>query len=413
MGRTTRRGRCGEAFAAIKRATAISLAIFGLCSCAVEPPRPPATATAPAPAAPIASHLTLAPGRFSALPGWATDDPAQALPALLKSCRSLVQRMEDGIAGTASDWQPICRDAAAISPGDSAAARQFFESHFTPWRATDGVQSEGLFTGYYEIALHGSRRPDHRYSVPLYHRPADLISVDLGTFRPALKGQRIAGRVAGAHLVPYDDRAAIDAGSLDRRGLAFLWVDDAVDAFFLAVQGSGRVTLPDGAVVRVGYDDSNGRPYVSIGHVLAETGVPVEEISLSYLRQWIKDRPVAGRALMDRNPSYVFFKEMTGEGPMGSEGVALTPGRSLAVDPAFIPYGIPIWLDTSDPIETGGRLRRLLIAQDSGGAIKGPVRGDIFFGFGAAAERHAGVMRGRGGWWLLLPRTVQPSPGPS
>lgn len=380
--------------------------LASLAAC-VSPPRPTEAPTAVIAAPP---RLTLTSASFADLPGWQSDDPAQALPALLKSCRSIVLRSDIGIAGTARDWQPVCRAAAAIPPGDGTAARQFFETWFTPWRASNGDAPEGLFTGYYEIALRGSRQRDSRYTVPLYHHPADLISVDLGLFRPALKGQRIAGRIDGNRLEPYDDRVAIESGSLDRRGLEFLWVDDAVDAFFLAVQGSGRVTLPDGRVVRVGYDGSNGRPYVSIGRVLAETGVPVEQISLAYLRQWIASHPAEGRALMDRNPSYVFFREMTGDGPMGSEGVALTPGRSLAIDPAFIPYGVPIWLDTSDPIEPSGRLRRLLVAQDSGGAIKGPVRGDIFFGFGPDAERHAGEMKGRGSWWLLLPKTVQPPP---
>ena len=375
----------------------------------VAPPRPPAPPP-PSPAVTTTPHLTLSPAGFADLPGWPAGDPAQTLPALLKSCRALVQRSDNGIAGSAADWQTVCRDAALVPGGDSRAARRFFESAFTPWRASNGDQPEGLFTGYYEIALRGSRHRDGRYAVPLYHHPADLITVDLGQFRPALKGQRIAGRVAGSHLVPYVDRVAIEAGSLDRRGLEFLWIDDAVDAFFLAVQGSGRVTLPDGAVVRVGYDGSNGRPYVSIGHVLAQTGVPVDQISLAFLRQWIAAHPAEGRVLMDRNPSYVFFKEMTGDGPMGSEGVALTPGRSLAVDPAFIPYGVPVWLDTSDPIEASGRLQRLLVAQDTGGAIKGPVRGDIFFGFGPQAERHAGEMKGRGSWWLLLPKTVQVAP---
>ncbi len=380
------------------------LALMVSLAACVAPPRP----SPPIPTVPTPPHLSLAPASFADLPGWQSDDPAQALPALLKSCRARVLGSENDLAGGAGDWQPICRDAAAIAAGDSTAARRFFESAFTPWRASNGDEAEGLFTGYYEIALRGSRHPDSRYSVPLYHHPTDLISVDLGQFRPALKGQRIAGRIKGSHLVPYDDRIAIEGGSLDRHGLEFLWVDDAVDAFFLGVQGSGRVTLPDGRVVRVGYDGSNGRPYVSIGHVLAATGVPVDQISLAYLRQWIASHPAEGRALMDRNPSYVFFREMTGDGPMGSEGVVLTPGRSLAIDPAFIPYGVPVWLDTSDPIDPSGRLRRLLVAQDTGGAIKGPVRGDIFFGFGAEAERHAGEMKGRGSWWLLLPNGIHP-----
>ncbi len=382
---------------------------LSLADCAVSPaplhPLPPPIA---APIVQAPPHLSLSQSSFTDLPGWSDDDPALALPALLKSCHALVSASENAIAGDAMAWRPVCAAAADLPVGDRTAARRFFEAAFTPWHASNGGASDGLFTGYYEIALRGNRHPSSRYTVPLYHHPVDLISVDLGQFRATLKGQRIAGRIQGGHLIPYDDRAAIESGSLDRRGLEFLWVDDPIDAFFLAVQGSGRVTLPTGAVIRVGYDGSNGRPYVSIGHVLAQSGVPVDRISLAYLRQWIKDHPAEGQALMDRNPSYVFFKEMTGDGPLGSEGVALTPGRSLAVDPAFIPYGVPIWLDTSDPVNPSGRLQRLLVAQDTGGAIKGPVRGDIFFGFGPQAEHHAGEMKGRGTWWLLLPKSVQP-----
>jgi membrane-bound lytic murein transglycosylase A len=397
---------------ALRRVVPGILLVLGLvlASCAPAPRPQPSPPPAPGPATPPPPHLTLSKASFAELPGWVGDDPALAVPALLKSCRSLVAGSGSGIEGSAADWQPVCAAAAALPPGDANAARRFFETMFTPWHATNGDTAEGLFTGYYEIALRGSRRPGGRYTVPLYHRPADLVTADLGQFRPSLKGQRIAGRLKGSRLVSYDDRVAIEAGSLDHRGLEFLWVDDPVDAFFLGVQGSGRVTLPNGSVVRVGYDGSNGRPYVSIGHVLAETGVPVDQISLSFLRQWIREHPGEGQALMDRNPSYVFFREMLAEGPLGSEGVALTPGRSLAVDPAFIPYGVPIWLDTSDTVNAGSRLQRLMVAQDTGGAIRGPVRGDIFFGFGPDAERHAGGMKGRGEWWLLLPATVQPQP---
>ena len=366
---------------------------LALGGCAVAPPAPP--------------HLSLTPARFSDLPGWADDDPAQAIPALLRSCRDLTARGDGGgIGGGGTDWKPICAEAAALAPQDSAGARQFFERNFTPVHATNGDQDQGLFTGYYEIALRGSRTREGIYASPLYHRPPDLISVDLGRFRASLKGQRIAGRVVGEHLMPYPDRSAIEGGALDGKGLEFLWIDNPVDAFFLEIQGSGRVTLPDGQVVRVGYDGSNGQPYVSIGHILAETGIPVDQISLSFLRQWIAAHPEQGRALMNRNPSYVFFKEMAGDGPLGGEGVVLTPERSIAVDPAFIPYGLPVWIDTSDQLSPSGRLRRLMVAQDTGGAIKGPVRADIFFGFGPAAEQHAGSMRGQGDWWLLLPRSV-------
>jgi membrane-bound lytic murein transglycosylase A len=272
-----------------------------------------------------------------------------------------------------------------------------------PFRAADNGETEGLFTGYYEAELHGSLTRDDRFSVPLYRRPDDLVSVDLGQFRPSLKGQRVAGRVAGGRLVPYATRVQIEAGALAGRGLELAWVDDPVDAFFLAIQGSGRVILPDGQALRVGYDGENGQPYVTIGRVLASEGVPADQITMPFLRRWIVDHGPEGVALMDKNPSYIFFRELKGDGPLGAQGVALTPGRSAAVDRGFVPLGVPLWVDTTDPVDPSGRLRRLFVAQDVGGAIRGPVRADLFFGYGPDAANHAGLMKGRGSSWLLLP----------
>jgi membrane-bound lytic murein transglycosylase A len=358
------------------------------------------------PPKPVPDKLVLARADFSDLPGWSADDPSAALPALLKSCAVLLKGADDqpvGIAGQVRDWRAPCAEAAGLKPGDAAEARAFFERGFVPYRAANNSRTEGLFTGYYEAELHGALTPDARFKVPLYRRPPDLVSVDLGQFRPELKGQRIAGKVAGGKLLPYAARREIEDGVLSGRGLELAWVDDPVDAFFLAIQGSGRVILPDGQMLRVGYDGENGRPYVAIGRVLADEGVPADQITMPYLRQWIADHGPDGLALMDKNPSYIFFRELTGEGPLGAQGVALTPGRSAAVDRAFVPLGLPLWVDTSDPVEPSGRLRRLLVAQDVGGAIRGPVRADLFFGYGPAAAQHAGLMKGRGTVWLLLP----------
>ena len=228
--------------------------------------------------------------------------------------------------------------------------------------------------------------------------------VELGLFRPAWRGERIAGRVVDGRLKPYDGRAEIERGALDRYHLAFLWVDDPVAAFFLQIQGSGRVRLPDGSIVRVGYDGQNGQPYVAIGKLLVERGVLAKEaVSMQAIRAWITAHPEAGKALMAENPSYVFFREVTGDGPIGSEGVVLTPGRSLAVDRSFVPLGVPVFLDA------GPGLQRLMVAQDTGGAIRGPVRGDVFWGAGAEAETRAGAMRARGVYYLLLPKSVTPA----
>ena len=362
-----------------------------------------AACTAPKP---TADKLSLTRATFGDLPGWTRDDPSAALPALLKSCSVLLKAPDDqavGIAGLVADWRGPCADAAQAPPGDPSAARALFERDFVPFRAANNDQTDGLFTGYYEAELHGSLTPDDHFKTPLYRRPTDLVSVDLGQFRPSLKGERIAGKVSNGKLVPYATRSEIEAGALAGHGLELAWVDDPVDAFFLAVQGSGRVILPDGQVMRVGYDGENGQPYVTIGRVLASQGVPADQITMPFLRRWIADHGPDGTALMDKNPSYIFFRQLKGDGPMGAQGVALTPGRSAAGDRGFVPLGLPFWVDTSDPVEPSGRLQRLFVAQDVGGAIRGPVRADLFFGYGPEAANHAGLMKGKGSSWLLLP----------
>jgi membrane-bound lytic murein transglycosylase A len=307
--------------------------------------------------------------------------------------------------GSAGRWQAICREAAAAKPADAAAARRFFEDRFRPWRAANGDEAEGLFTGYYEPELRGSRTRQGPYTIPLMKRPPDLVTVDLGAFRDSLKGERIAGRIVDGALRPYADRAAIETGALDGRGLELLWVDDPVAAFFLHIQGSGRVVLPDGGAVRVGYAAQNGHRYFAVGRDLIERGaVAKEDMSLQAIRDWMRANPDEAPALMRRNPSYVFFRELSGEGPIGAQGAPLTPGRSLAVDPRFVPYGVPVWLDADHPLTDDRPIRRLLVAQDTGGAIRGPVRGDLFWGAGAEAEAAAGRMKSRGGYYLLLPK---------
>ncbi|MEX2311647.1 MAG: MltA domain-containing protein, partial [Rhodospirillales bacterium] len=228
---------------------------------------------------------------------------------------------------------------------------------------------------------------------------------------PELAGTQLAGRIVDNKLVPYYSRAEIGSGALRGLGLEVLWVADPVEAFFLHIQGSGRVRLADGSHVRVGYAGRNGRKYTSIGRELVAMGVmPLKDVTAPAIQDWLRANPAAGSALMNKNESFVFFRVIEGEGPIGAEGVALTPGRSLAVDRAFLPYGIPIWLDTTDPVDDSP-LRRILIAQDTGSAIKGVVRGDVFWGFGEMAARRAGLMKQRGRYYLLLPKSAEhPAP---
>jgi len=355
-------------------------------------------------------RLVLTPASFGDLAGWTSDGVGEALGAFKKSCTRRLRFADSapvgpqGMAGTVADWRPPCTAATAVDEHDDVAARGFFEAWFRPYRCANNETAEGLFTGYYEPELKGARLRGAGFETPLMKRPPDLVAVELGDFRADWRGERIAGRVVDGRLKPYETRAQIESGALDRLNLGFLWVDDPVAAFFLQVQGSGRIDLPDGGQVRVGFDGQNGWPYVAIGRVMIERGlIDRESATMPGIRAWLAAHPAEAKDILDSNPSYVFFREIAGDGPVGSEGVVLTPGRSLAVDTKFLPLGAPFWLDAA---ADDGSIRRLLIAQDTGGAIRGPVRGDVFWGHGSDAERRAGTMRARGGYFLLLPKTV-------
>ena len=348
----------------------------------------------------------LKPVAFADLPGWAEDRHAAALPALRRSCATPLRyptQVEDGEKrfGRPADWRSVCEEAARI---DAGAARDFFERRFRPFQVVGADGDSGLITGYYEPELAGARRRSDAYPVPLYTKPKDLVTVRLSDFGKDFGDGHLAGRVEGGRLRPYHDRARIVDGALDGEGIEIVWVADPIAAFFLQIQGSGRVRLPDGDVLRLGYAATNGRPYTAIGRVLvAEGALEREEVSLQSIRAWLRANPAEQRRVMDRNRSYVFFREVPGEGPVGTQGVPLTPGRSLAVDPRYLPLGAPLWIDTVDPLDTSRPLRRLAVAQDTGGAIRGAVRGDLFWGAGLDAEERAGRMRSPGRCYVLLP----------
>jgi membrane-bound lytic murein transglycosylase A len=338
------------------------------------------------------TRFAAAPVGFERLSGWVDDRLSAAIPAFLKSCARFLTRADtaafDAAAmsadfGRVGDWRALCQAAEALPARDDAAARRFFEAGFVPFAVADYGAREGLFTGYYEIELKGSRRKHGRYQTPIYRKPPDLGSGHLPT------------------------RAEIEDGALAGRGLELLWVDDPIDAFFLQIQGSGRVRLSGGGTVRVGYDGQNGHPYVAVGRLLIEHGaISRDKLTMATIRAWMKQYPEAGAALRRENPSYVFFREISGDGPIGAEGAVLTPERSIAVDRAFIGLGIPIWLEADERFATAESVRRLVVAQDTGGAIKGPVRGDVFWGTGNAAADRAGMMNAHGRYYLLLPRSV-------
>ncbi len=345
----------------------------------------------------------LTPVDFTDLAGWGQDDGMDAAAAAFaRGCGRLAQRHGAKHGG----WAAPCRALAAAPPSDADAARRYFERWFRPHAVADGgAGPEGLFTGYYEASLRGALRPDARYRIPLFARPEDLVTADLGRFDPALRGKRITGRISGGALAPYPTRAAIEGGALGRRARPLVWVDDPVDAFFLHIQGSGRVTLEDGSVMRVGFAATNGRSYTAIGRVLVARGaLKLAAVTMRSIRKWLAAHPERATAVMAENARYVFFRRLDGPGPVGTLGVPLTAGRSLAVDRAAIPLGAPVWLETTDALAPAGKLRRLMVAQDTGAAIKGVVRGDVYFGAGRLAARRAGAMNRPGRYFILLPR---------
>ena len=344
--------------------------------------------------------------RWSDLPGWTDDDLAAAWPAFLQSCRALANKPKWLL------WRAACSEAKALPVNDGAAQRRFFEARFTPYLLTnpDGTTS-GLITGYYEPLLRGSRRRSATYSQAVLGVPADLLTIELADVFPDLKGMRLRGRLQGNKVVPYYSRADINAREARYADRVLLWVDDAVELFFLQIQGSGRVKLPDGSMVRVGYADQNGHPYQSIGRVLIDRGeLKPEQASMQGIQAWARANPEKLNDLLNANPSYVFFREVSAksdEGPQGALGVPLFAERSIAVDPRQVPLGAPVFLATTQP-GAATPLRRLVLAQDTGGAIRGVVRADFFWGFGEQAGNQAGKMKQQGQMWVLLPPGVAP-----
>ncbi len=380
---------------------------------------------APIEAGDQAGPMSLEPVAFTDVPGWQADHAAAALAAFVASCDRIQFFPPDqalggsgeaaALGGKAGQWGPACAGAKAVPPADDAAARSFFQARFQPYRVSQGFGSAGLVTGYFEPEVAGDTTQEGPYQTPLLGLPPDLVTVDLGSFDPAQHGVMAVGRLQGKSVKPYYDRFEIENGALDASSLAIAWVADPVDAYFLQVEGSGRIDLPDGSVMRVTYAGKNGRPYVPIGRIMVqEKLLAANDVTEQSIRAWLEAHPDRARAIMDQNASYVFFRtapELTdAAGPPGALGVSLTPGRSIAVDERYLPLGAPVWLDTTDPVSHGA-LQRLTVAQDLGSAITGPLRADLFFGSGSTAEVQAGAMDAAGTLYVLLPRpTVAAAP---
>lgn len=366
------------------------------------PGAPPAQVAQQRPPQPPAQPLKLT--TFAALPGWQQDDLRQAWPAFLASCDVLVRKPE---------WQEPCTVARDVRRDNAAAVRTFFESFFQPYQVVNpDASTAGLVTGYYEPLLRGARKRGGPFQTPLHRAPSDMLPIDLSGVYPELKTLRLRGRMSGNRIVPYFTRGELSDNNL-LAGQELVWVDDPVDAFFLQVQGSGRVQLTDTKeLIRVAYADQNGHPYKSIGRYLVDKGeMKLEQASAQSIKAWIAANPSRRQEVLNSNPSYVFFREEKildhGKGPKGSLGVPLTAERSIAVDPQFIPMGAPVFLSTTQPNSTA-ILQRLMMAQDTGGAIKGAVRADFFWGFGAAAGEKAGRTKQPGEMWVLLPKSAPP-----
>ncbi|MDH4095949.1 MAG: MltA domain-containing protein [Betaproteobacteria bacterium] len=334
---------------------------------------------------------------FAALPGWRTAPVAASLPAFVAGCA----RVPEGHA-----LQQACAAARLLPAGDDAAARDFFEQAFVAYAivAPDGAR-DGLVTGYYEPVLEGSRSRSARHAHPVYGVPDDLVVVDLAGQYPELRGMRLRGRLNGRRLQPYFSRGEIDERNGSFSAPVIAWVADPIDLFFLQIQGSGQIRLDSGERIRVGFAEQNGHPYRSLGRHLVERGeMPLEQASMQGIKAWAAANPERLKEALGHNASYVFFRELPAvDGPIGAQGVALEAGYSIAVDPRHVPLGAPVFLATTYPLSEAP-LERLVTAQDTGGAIRGAVRADFFWGSGAEAGELAGRMRQTGRLWILWPR---------
>jgi len=341
---------------------------------------------------------------WTAITDWQTDDTSEALSAFEQGCSVLKSRAE---------WASSCAIATTLvgrkfSRGDAST---FFRNNFQPFQVLNADDSNtGTVTGYYEPLLRGSRTPTAEYRYPIYAAPQDMVTIDLSDVYPDLKHRRLRGRVVGNKVIPYYDRAGIETESNPLKGLELVYVDNAVELFFLQIQGSGQIQLPDGSRIRLGYADQNGHPFRSLGGLLIRRGeIRAERASMQGIKAWAAKNPAKAQSFMNANPSYVFFKEISsdGTGPIGTLGVPLTSERSIAVDARVIPLGVPVFLSTTFP-GTKEPLNRLMVAQDTGGAIAGGVRVDFYWGFGDEAGAKAGRMKQKGIKWVLLPNSYTP-----
>jgi len=363
-----------------------------------------------------AQKITLIQSSFAQLPDWKTSSVKQSLTAFRLSCKTFLKQDPEKRIGSehvliqVKDWQPACRAAMMMDSVSNMAAKSFFKTWFTPVEFYQGKPIHGLFTGYFMPLLHGSMSETKKYNVPIYGLPSNLITANLGLFTPDVKNRRIVGRLVGKKLVPFYTREEINRGAIHKIAPVLFWIDSPMDRVFLEIEGSGVVDLVDGKRIYVGYAGENGAPYMSIASVLIKQGILTRDTASSQnIKQYLDEHPKEIDRVLNQNKSFIFFSNLKTDAALGAQGVELTPGYSLAVDPKWIPFGTPTWLSTTIPIENNHSKKpfnRLMIAQDTGGAIRGAVRGDVFWGAGKKASYIANHMQDQGRYWLLLPRHI-------
>ena len=351
--------------------------------------------------------ITYTPVEYKEIPGWSKKGLRIALRSFSASCSAITrhtfQRVQNLKSFNPQSWREVCEKSKNIEWRTDKEARTFFMKNFAPWRVRPSAY-EGLFTGYYEIEIKGSRKRTDKFKYPIYARPKDLIGVSLKHFDRRLPRRKLFGREKNGSLRPYLTREQIENHELLESTEVLAWGDNLIDIFFLQIQGSGRVLLPHSQTMQIGYAANNGHPYTAIGQVLIKKGlIEKKNLSMQSIRSWLAANPSKVRELLNHNARYIFFRELPGPGVLGALGVKLTPRSSIAIDPNFIPLGAPVWISTSVP-ETKKPLQRLMIAQDTGAAIKGPIRADIFFGTGSPAADIAGRMKQTGDLFILLPK---------
>lgn len=392
---------CSAPLASIREEPAQATAGASLPVKTVKPGVPAAGSAVELPAATL-----FRPAEWEDLPGWSDDDLAEAWPAWRMSCKALVGK---------PGWEAVCQSSARVDGRDSDAVREFFHGYFRPYEVVNQDETvDGLVTGYYEPIIRGDRVRTDLARFPVYGVPEDLVTVDLASLYPELKHMRLRGRVVGNRLVPYFSRGEIADENSAFSGTPIAWAEDQVELFYLHIQGSGRVELPTGEQIRIGYAEQNGHPFRSVARILIQRGeLAAHEASMTGVSRWGRKNPGKLAALLNENPSYIFFRRLpdSPSGPLGALGVPLTERRSIAVDPRFIPLGAPVFLSTACPM-SDEPLNRLMMAQDTGGAIRGAVRVDFFWGLGDEAGAFASRTKHPGRKWVLLPAGFK-ADGPS